>query len=55
MNMDAQDPNRKDMMIQIAKMYYLENRTQEEISRAVHISRSSISRLLKASREGSVK
>lgn len=39
------------LLIQIAQMYYLENKTQMEISRELHIHRSMISRLLKQSRE----
>lgn len=38
-------------LVQIAEMYYLENKTQSEISRALNIHRSTISRLLKLSRE----
>ena len=38
-------------LVKIAEMYYLENKTQSEISRALQIHRSTISRLLKLSRE----
>lgn len=40
--------DRRDLLIKIAKMYYLENASQEEIGRAFGFSRSNISRLLKA-------
>ena len=38
-------------LVKIAEMYYLENKTQSEISRTLHIHRSTISRLLKLSRK----
>ncbi len=40
--------SRRDLLIEIAKMYYIENASQEEIGRATGFSRSNISRLLKA-------
>jgi len=46
--MDAKD---RDLLVEIAVMYYLENKTQSEISKALYISRPKISRLLKKARE----
>jgi deoxyribonucleoside regulator len=40
--------SRRDLLIEVAKMYYIENASQEEIGRATGFSRSNISRLLKA-------
>jgi deoxyribonucleoside regulator len=42
---------RIDILINIAKMYYLEDLSQEEISNKLHVSRSNISRMLKECRE----
>ncbi len=39
------------LLVQIAEMYYLDNKTQSQISRELNIHRSTISRLLKTSRE----
>lgn len=49
--MNNRNSSHKEMILQIAKMYYMENMTQEEISKAVYISRANISRLLKTSRK----
>ncbi len=49
--MDNLNSSRRDLLVQISKMYYMENKSQEEISKAVNISRSNISRLLKTSRD----
>ncbi len=38
-------------LVRIAEMYYLENKTQSQISKELNIHRSTISRLLKLSRE----
>ncbi len=38
---------RRDLLVSIAKMYYIEGRTQQEIADTVHLSRSNISRMLK--------
>ena len=38
-------------LVKIAEMYYLENKTQSQISKELNIHRSTISRLLKLSRE----
>lgn len=40
--------SRRDLLIEVAKMYYIENASQEEIGRVTGFSRSNISRLLKA-------
>jgi deoxyribonucleoside regulator len=45
---DAKD---RDLLVEIAVMYYLENKTQSEIAEALFISRPKISRLLKSARE----
>ena len=39
------------LMVQVAKMYYLEGLTQEKIAQQLGISRSSISMILSAARE----
>lgn len=43
--------NEDKLLIRIAEMYYQENKNQSEISKALNIHRSTISRLLKKSRE----
>ena len=40
--------NRRDLLVMVAKLYYIEGFSQEEISRKVHMSRSNISRILKS-------
>ncbi len=40
--------DRRDLKIQVAKMYYIEGLSQEEISQKIHMSRPSISRMLQA-------
>ena len=40
---------KRDLLIKVAKLYYIEGRSQEEISQEVHVSRPTVSRLLKAS------
>jgi DNA-binding transcriptional regulator LsrR (DeoR family) len=40
--------SRRDLLIKVAKMYYMENSSQEEIGRLTGFSRSNVSRLLKA-------
>ena len=45
------DLTKRDLLIKIAKMYYLEERSQQEIASAINVSRSSISRMLKACRD----
>ena len=40
--------DRRDTKIMVAKLYYLEGLSQEEISKKIHLSRPSVSRLLKA-------
>lgn len=39
------------MLVEVASMYYEQNRTQEEIAKAIGISRSGVSRLLTRCRE----
>ncbi len=46
--MDTKD---RDLLVDIAVMYYLENKTQSQISKALYISRPKISRLLKKARD----
>lgn len=43
--------NEEKLLIKIAEMYYQEDKNQSEISKALNIHRSTISRLLKKSRE----
>lgn len=40
--------DRRDTKIMVAKMYYIEGLSQEEIAKKIHVSRPSVSRLLKA-------
>ncbi len=40
--------DRRDLMIKVAKMYYIEALSQEQISKEIHVSRPSVSRMLKA-------
>lgn len=40
--------NKRDTMIMVAKMYYINGLSQEEIAKEIHVSRPSVSRLLKA-------
>lgn len=48
--------DRRDTKIMVAKLYYLEGFSQEEIAKKIHLSRPSVSRLLKACvEEGIVK
>ncbi len=46
--MNEQEDLRHDLMVDVAKMYYLENISQEEIAKRVHLSRPSISRIIKS-------
>jgi deoxyribonucleoside regulator len=53
--MRTDDSERRDTMIKAAKMYYIEGFSQEEISKKIHLSRPSVSRMLNACiREGLV-
>ena len=45
------DADNEFMLAEVASMYYEQNRTQEEIARAIGISRSGVSRLLTRCRE----
>ncbi len=40
---------KRDMLIGIAKMYYIEGLSQEQIAKEVHVSRPTVSRMLKQS------
>lgn len=44
--MNTEDLNRRDLKIMVAKLYYFEGLSQEEISKRIHLSRPSVSRLL---------
>lgn len=47
--------NKRDLMIKVAKLYYADNMSQEQIATEVHVSRPTVSRLLRASiKEGIV-
>ena len=39
--------DRLDMKVQIAEMYYRQNMSQQEIAKAVNMSRTTVSRILK--------
>ena len=46
---------KRDLLVSVAKMYYEDNLSQLEIARRIHVSRPTVSRLLKvALREGIV-
>lgn len=48
--------DKRDLKIMVAKMYYLEGHSQQEISKVIHMSRPSVSRILQACvNEGIVK
>lgn len=42
------DPERRDLKIMVAKMYYIEGLSQEEIAQKIHMSRPTVSRMLNA-------
>lgn len=46
--------DKRDLLIQVAKMYYLQNMTQQQIADKLFLSRSNISRLLKTCVEKNV-
>jgi deoxyribonucleoside regulator len=46
--------DRRDLLIRVAKLYFLEGLTQEAVAAAVGVSRSNVSRLLKACREQNI-
>ncbi len=41
--------DRRDLLIKVAKLYYMQSMSQEQIAKEVHVSRPTVSRLLKAS------
>jgi len=45
------EESQDDLMMQAVKLYYLENMTQEEIGRRLYVSRTKVSRLLKAAKK----
>ena len=47
----ALSASRRDFLIRVAKMYYIEERSQQEIADTFGISRSNVSKTLKAARE----
>jgi len=49
--MERIDHTKRDLYIRIAKMYYLQELSQQEISTEVHLSRSQISKILTACRK----
>lgn len=53
--MDQIASDKRDLLITIAKMYYIDELSQQEIAEAVHVSRPTVSRMLKtAVKEGIV-
>lgn len=53
--MDSEEINRRDLKIRVAKMYYFENLSQDEISKQINLSRPTVSRLLsECTKEGIV-
>ena len=45
--MVTEDLDKRDLMIMVAKLYYIEGLSQEEIALKIHLSRPTVSRLLK--------
>ena len=45
------DTKNRDLLVEIAVMYYLEDKTQTEIAKEMFMSRPKVSRLLKKARE----
>lgn len=45
---------RKKLLVEVAKLYYVENMSQQQISDKLHMSRSNISRLLKSCKDKNV-
>lgn len=45
---------KKELLFQVAKLYYEQNKTQAEISRWIHVSRPTVSRFLKQAREDNI-
>lgn len=41
----------QQLLIDVAEMYYLEDKTQSEIARSLYLSRPKVSRLLKKARK----
>ncbi len=53
--MDQVTSDKRDLLITVAKMYYIDNLSQQEIAETVHVSRPTVSRMLKtAVKEGIV-
>lgn len=48
---DHMTPTDRDLLVEIAVMYYLEGKTQTEISKEMYMSRPKVSRLLKKARD----
>jgi deoxyribonucleoside regulator len=46
--MGERELSRRDLMVMVAKMYYYEHLSQEEIAAKIHLSRPSVSRMLSA-------
>lgn len=45
--MEYQEINRYDLLVRVAEMYYMEQKTQQEIADSIMVSRSNISKMLK--------
>lgn len=45
---------RRELLVNVAKMYYIENLSQQQIARELHMSRSNISRLLRSCSDNKV-
>lgn len=53
--MNTADKNKRELLIEVARLYYYDNLKQQEIADRLNIPRSSISRILsKAHKEGIV-
>jgi DNA-binding transcriptional regulator LsrR (DeoR family) len=51
MVMNDMDTNNRDLLVDVSVMYYLEGKTQTEISKELYMSRPKVSRLLKKARD----
>lgn len=45
--MDYESLNKRELLVLVAKMYYIEGMSQEEIAKEIHVSRSNVSRMIK--------
>lgn len=49
--MNCRNYSNSDLLVQVAQLYYMENRSQAEIAEIIHVSRPQVSKLLMKARE----